>query len=219
MEAEDSSSSDNTTATADICLERTWFNNELVGDELDLCPRAANATDEDDFNTFYFYQVSRSVVISLNYPLAAAITTPTPILLSLSLSLFILPFLLFLAQKILFSYCASEWVCGLCLYICNPVGISSHLARGLSRQRKRTVDVLFSSLADCFEGARRRCARKGPRRRSRDVLCWAGLDWTGLGWAELSSTTAAELYQRPTIKASTLAFLFLLGKSRVPLSK
>jgi len=94
METEDSSSSsDNTTATADICLERTWFNNELVGDELDLCPRAANATDEDDFNTFYFYQVSlQSVspsvgrsVISLNYPLAAAITTTIPILFCLSL--------------------------------------------------------------------------------------------------------------------------------------
>jgi hypothetical protein len=63
MEAEDSS--DNTTTStattaSDICLERTWLNNELVGDELDLCPRAATATDEDDFNTFYFYQVSLS---------------------------------------------------------------------------------------------------------------------------------------------------------------
>jgi len=38
------------------CLERTWFNNELLGDDLELCPIETNST-EDDFNTFYFYQV------------------------------------------------------------------------------------------------------------------------------------------------------------------
>jgi hypothetical protein len=38
------------------CLERTWFNSDQSAGELNLCPSTSNST-EDDFNTFYFYQV------------------------------------------------------------------------------------------------------------------------------------------------------------------
>ncbi len=40
----------------DSCLERTWFNSDQLAGELNLCPSPSNST-EDDFNTFYFYQV------------------------------------------------------------------------------------------------------------------------------------------------------------------
>lgn len=41
------------------CRERTWFNSDQVVGELELCPGATNST-EDDFNTFYFYQVNKT---------------------------------------------------------------------------------------------------------------------------------------------------------------
>ena len=45
-----------TNVSDDVCLERTWFNSDQLSGELNLCPSASNST-EDDFNTFYFYQV------------------------------------------------------------------------------------------------------------------------------------------------------------------
>lgn len=56
LSAVSSSNSGSDVIFVEGCLERTWFNNELLGDELDLCPSETNST-EDDFNTFYFYQV------------------------------------------------------------------------------------------------------------------------------------------------------------------
>ena len=41
----------------DGCLEQTWFNSDQLAGELNLCPGATNSS-EDDFNTFYFYQVN-----------------------------------------------------------------------------------------------------------------------------------------------------------------
>ncbi len=40
----------------DVCLEQTWFNSDQLAGELNLCPGSTNSS-EDDFNTFYFYQV------------------------------------------------------------------------------------------------------------------------------------------------------------------
>lgn len=48
----------------DSCRERTWFNSDQVSGELDLCPGATNST-EDDFNTFYFYQVNKFLSLDL----------------------------------------------------------------------------------------------------------------------------------------------------------
>ena len=45
---------------ADGCRERTWFNSDQLSGELDLCPGATNSS-EDDFNTFYFYQVTINI--------------------------------------------------------------------------------------------------------------------------------------------------------------
>lgn len=49
----------------DSCLERTWFNSDQLAGELNLCPSPSNST-EDDFNTFYFYQVRTRQMQSRN---------------------------------------------------------------------------------------------------------------------------------------------------------
>lgn len=47
-------------ADLDGCRERTWFNSDQLSGELNLCPGATNSS-EDDFNTFYFYQVTNEI--------------------------------------------------------------------------------------------------------------------------------------------------------------
>lgn len=39
------------------CMERTWFNSDQLASEYNLCAGPTNGTEEDDLNTFYFYQV------------------------------------------------------------------------------------------------------------------------------------------------------------------
>jgi hypothetical protein len=55
-----------TNVSDDVCLERTWFNSDQLSGELNLCPSTSNST-EDDFNTFYFYQVIIIILLFLSF--------------------------------------------------------------------------------------------------------------------------------------------------------